>query len=266
MGFKEEVTANQVKSEYVFYEEKTTNMQQVQIIAQPEECYVCTGDGPLFYLCVCRNYGRCKKCTLDMYARGETKCTICDENYVYETEDVKVFNAKGCIKEWCETSAYITTCCLVFAIIVFIIVGFSYTDTFYDTYEAEDKAPVQSLLIISYVLTGIFNIVGVCVSCCLYDSDRNVTNVRDWLSFRIFICQVALLVLDQIIGATIIYIKTGEFIFNIVSLCVGSLFTSTCIILLGILYGVLSCIKCVKKEISESYTVTHKTIKLPTSV
>lgn len=265
MGFSTETTNNSDKpKDYIFYAEApvTDALHIFKIVEQSEECYICHGDGPLFYLCVCRNYGRCKTCTLEAYSRGDQTCTICNEKYVYDTETKEVFNYSRCAKDCGKICGYMLLAFSVFAFWAFSFVGVSYGQTFRETYDLYvDEGPIHDVVIASYVIGGAFNVVAF-----------EFWAIAPWVDDSPFkfkplsIGYQSMLLFHQFIGVICIYAVTGEFIFNIVSMCIGSFFATGMYLLIGFCCYICYCSYGYKKELVESYTEHKKTIKLPTSI
>jgi hypothetical protein len=264
MGFSTE-TANEPTNptDYVFYVETPKDEVPNKLVEQPEECYICHGDGPLFYFCVCKNYGRCKACTLDAYKSdpsGCKRCIICNEKYVYETEIKEVFNYSECIKDFGILCGACSFAILVLLFWAFMFVGFSYDESFRETYVAYNVEPIYDILILSYISSGFFHVITIIVVLAAFIS-------RDELNFKpIAIVYSAMLFTHQFIGVVAIWIVTGKFIFNIVSMCIGTFFAIGVYILVVFCWCCSGCRKFTAEGIKKSYTERQQTIKFPTSI
>lgn len=135
----------------------------------------------------------------------------------------------------------------VVGIWVFMFIGVSYGEVFQKTFAAYDLGLVHRVLFTSYFIAYLFHIpCFVAWAVCSFSNNSPLSITQVTVGYLL------ILLMHQIIGVSSIWLITGEIIFNIVSMSVGTMFAFGIYIPFGICWCLCWRFMRYKKEIIDS--------------
>jgi len=226
------------------------NVYEGYIVRKTEEteCYICSNNAPLYYLCKCKTLGRCAECVRDMYKNGQHTCPTCNSRYSYRIVNVEVISWNAVIKEYSLYALRV----FIAALTLFLSVGFTYNEIHIQqmTYCANNYNIIIIIVcIIACIINAIIGCFWLVAIFIALEDDYTMLNIKYQNATLCFAF------MSQLLGVTIISTARNIFMFNIFTYVIGSSIMAVVVLIIFIGY------RC-RKYTKENYSITKPQLVL----